>query len=261
MPKRWLQQFRHLLPVVFLNTVGLVLADYSLFSGTLFVTLSTRAAQSSTTIILTNMPRTIWAMFPLVICSGGIYRAIVATSSLLDTCFLAGMASNIAFTLRGVYSRRVSWQRATPANNFGIITMLSFFCMVPVAYYVEGEDVRAAVENMSTPDREAALLYLALCGFAFFLSIEVAYLMFDPRKSSFTRSLEDIIRQGVTMGVATLYFQENTSITRNMAIGYGIALAGQLLQSLDQLSSTSKQLSVKTISPRKTSPKLKKRAK
>jgi hypothetical protein len=198
-------------------------------------------------------------MFPLVICSGGIYRAIVATSSLLDTCFLAGMASNIAFTLRGVYSRRVSWQRATPANNFGIITMLSFFCMVPVAYYVEGEDVKVAVENMSSEDRETILLNLALCGFAFFLSIEVAYLMFDPRKSSFTRSLEDIIRQGVTMGVATLYFQE--IITRNMAIGYGIALAGQLLQSLDQLSSTSKQLSVKTTSPRKTSPKLKKRAK
>lgn len=137
-PKGWIKEFRHLFPVVFLNILGLVLADYSLFSGTVFVNQVTRAAQSSFTIMLTSMPATIWGMFPIMFVFGGIYEAI-SMSSLMDICFLAGMTSNAAFTLRGIFSKRVLWQHATPANNFGIITVLSFLSMVPVVFHVEGK--------------------------------------------------------------------------------------------------------------------------
>jgi len=96
-----------------------------------------------------------------------------------------------------------------------------------------------------------------LCGFVYYLSIEVAYAMFDPKESPFARTTKDVCRQAITMTAATLYFQED--ITRSMAIGYGAALTGQLLQSLDQTPSTYKQLSVKKISPKKSNPKIKKR--
>jgi len=139
-PKRWMNQFRHLVPVVFFNTLGLSLADFSLFSGTVFVNQTTRAAQSSFTIMWTNMPATIWGMIPLVMVFGGIYRA--TATDLSSTCFLTGMAANLSFTLRGVCSRRILWHKATPANNFGVITMLSFLFMAPVAYYLEGEQFR-----------------------------------------------------------------------------------------------------------------------
>lgn len=136
-PRKWMNQLWHLLPVVLLNTLGLSLNDFSLFSGTIFLNQTTRAAQSSTTVILTNLPSNVWSMMPLVMTFGGIHHAIT-TSSLLETCVLTSMASNLAFSLRGIYSKRIVWQRATPANNFSIITMLSFLIMLPITYYVEG---------------------------------------------------------------------------------------------------------------------------
>jgi hypothetical protein len=63
----------------------------------------------------------------------------------------------------------------------------------------------------------------------YYLSIEAAYAILDPKLSPLIRSLRDVFRQAMTMVIATTYFKE--VITTNMAIGYGIALAGQLLQS------------------------------
>jgi len=127
--------------------------------------------------------------------------------------------------------------------------MLACTCV----FMLTGDDVKTAVDAFSTKSTETLLMNLAVCGFVYFLCIEVAYAMFDPKTSPFIRTMEDIFRQIVTVAAATFYFQE--VVTRNMAIGYGITLLGQLLQSLDQLARTSKQLSVKNSSPKKISPR------
>lgn len=98
---------------------------------------------------------------------------------------------------------------------------------------------------------------LVSCGFIYFLSIEAAYAMFDPKASPFTRALQDISRQVVTMVAATMYFKQ--VVSRNEGMGYSIALIGQLLQSLDETTPTYKQLSMKKVSPRKSHPKMRKR--
>lgn len=126
--------------------------------------------------------------------------------------------------------------------------------MNPRCLFTVGDDVTATVNAASPKGREDLLIHLALCGFVYFLSIEVAYAMFDPKTTPFVLSIQDNVRQTITLATAVFYFQED--ITRNMAIGYGIVLAGQLLQSLEKLSANSTQPSVvKKISPKKISPR------
>jgi hypothetical protein len=248
-PRKWWNQSKRLFPVVTCNTLGLVLNDVSLYSGTILLNQTMRAGQSSTTILLTNLPNTIWSMLPLVLTLGGIHHVI--SSSIWETCVLVAMTSNVAFSLRGVFSKHILWQaRTTPANNFSIITMLSFLLLLPIAYYLEGQDVKTLVVKMPIRDLEILGGKLAVCGLSHFLSIEVAYKLWDPKASPFTLTLYDILRQAVTLVAAILYFQQE--MKNDEMLGYGAALIGQLLQSLDQNTYTTYKSSLKKISPRKT---------
>jgi hypothetical protein len=78
----------------------------------------------------------------------------------------------------------------------------------------------------------------------------VAYKLWDPKASPFTLTLYDILRQAVTLVAAILYFQQE--MKNDEMLGYGAALIGQLLQSLDQNTYTTYKSSLKKISPRKT---------
>ena len=110
---------------------------------------------------------------------------------------------------------------------------------------VVGNKLKSYLAAASGDSTELLLVEISLCGFVYFSSIEAAYAMHDPKASASVRALADIVRQAVATVVATQYFEEG--ITRDMAIGYGIALVGQLLQSYGQ--TTPKQLSKKRISP------------
>ena len=142
-PKHGTAEYRHIVRVAFFNTLGLSLANICLFSGTVFLSQTTRAAQASTTLLVAICTKSAPPTFFLLVVFGGISYASTVPPS--DTCFITGMASNLAFSLRGVYSNRIKWHDATPANNFSVITMLSFLFMIPIALVMEGEIVCVVV--------------------------------------------------------------------------------------------------------------------
>ena len=110
-------------------------------SGNVLLVQTTRAAQSTTSVLMTHLPNNIWSMLPLVLTVGGIHHAISSSHSVLEPCVLLAMASNVAFSLRGVSFPRILWQgqrHRHAANNFSIISVLSFLLVLPIAYYREG---------------------------------------------------------------------------------------------------------------------------
>lgn len=99
--------------------------------------INTKAAQSAVTLLVAmfagNVSPSVLGVLSLLASLGG----VVYASTDLDGAFLAGMACNLSFSLRGV--NRIKWYDTSPANHFSVITLLSFLCMIPVAFLVEGE--------------------------------------------------------------------------------------------------------------------------
>lgn len=116
-----------------------------------------------------------------------------------------------------------------------------------------GNIVKNHLNAASDDTVESLLMEMSLSGFVYFVSIEVAYAMSDPSISATAWSLRDVFRQAITMAAATFYFE--VVVTRHMAIGYSIALVGQLLQAFSR--TPPKQLLRRNISPRKISPPIK----
>jgi hypothetical protein len=102
-----------------------------------FLNINTKAAQGAVTLFVAifagNSPPTLLGLFSLLAIFGG----VVYASSEFNTAFIAGMACNLSFSLRGV--NRIKWYDATPANHFSVITLLSFLLMIPVTFLLEGE--------------------------------------------------------------------------------------------------------------------------
>ena len=72
--------------------------------------------------------------------------------------------------------------------------------------------------KMSMEELEILGGKLAVCGLVYFLSIEVAFQMLDPKASPLTRTLYDIVRQAVTLVAAILYVSQQVNTRRNVGI-------------------------------------------
>ena len=117
---------------------------------------------------------------------GGVALASAADLSFTWDCFAFAMGSNVAFSLRGVLSKKAmgaeKGENMDAGNMFAVMTTLAFLSVLPVAIAIEGpvlqEEYRKAIASGVYSETELLMRLLA-SGISFYLYNEVSMYTLD----------------------------------------------------------------------------------
>ena len=153
--------------------------------------------------------------------------------------FGSALVSNTFSALRGVIAKKTmgkdafrAEQNMTASNIYAVMTILSFFLLLPVSFLVEW-NVMADEWNRHLTDGEGystMQLFLELSASAMFYYVynEVAFLVLD-NVHPVTHSVGNTIKRVAVIGFAIFIF--NPPMSTNGYIGSAIAIAGTFLYS------------------------------
>lgn len=173
------------------------------------------------------------SLIPII---GGVGLASVTELSFTWLAFGAAMMSNVASASRAILSKTVlsgkpMGENLTPQNLYAVLTILSFFMLLPMSLFFEAGSVQsvwnAAVASGLTPKYLG--LTTAASGIFYYLYNEVAFLALDS-VAPVTHAVGNTIKRVVIILASIVVF--NTPLTPLGAAGSGIAIAGTLMYSL-----------------------------
>ncbi|GAB5034197.1 sugar-phosphate:phosphate dmt family [Nannochloropsis oceanica] len=221
-------------------------------SGQLFTVLSLGAAAVSFTHIVKALepffsalvaalcfkqilkPQVYLSLVPVVL---GVAVACANDVSFGWLAFLTAMASNLAFALRANFSKstlavfkREGNDSMSPANVYGVITILAFILLLPLTLLWEGVDLqpswRVATEKLET----STLTYqLLLSGLFHYLNNEVMYLALDS-VHPITLAVGNTAKRVFIIVASLIAFRNPISMTG--AVGSAVGIAGVLVYTL-----------------------------
>lgn len=221
-------------------------------SGQLFTVLSLGAAAVSFTHIVKAMepffsalvaavcfrqvfkPQVYLSLLPVVV---GVSVACANDVSFGWWAFLTAMASNLAFALRANYSKgamavfkKEGNASMTPANVYGVVTILAFALLAPVALLWEGVDLQP-MWRLATEKREGSALawQIFLSGLFHYLNNEVMYLALD-NVHPITLAVGNTAKRVFIIVASLLVFRN--PITPTGALGSAVGIGGVLIYSL-----------------------------
>jgi len=172
-------------------------------------------------------------LLPVVI---GVAIASAAELNFTWDCFAYAMGSNLAFSLRGVMTKKSSSQpkgeNMDAGNTFAIVTAIAFLSVLPIALFLEGPILQgawdAAVKKGVYSEQELLMRILA-SGLSFYLYNEVAMYTLDA-VHPITHAVGNTIKRVVIIIASVIAFK--TPISSLGIIGSSIAITGTLLYSL-----------------------------
>lgn len=157
----------------------------------------------------------------------GVAQASLAEVSFNAVGFSAAMASNLAFCLKNVLSKRSFEGEALDERNFiSLLTIGSFALGLPIALAREWPALCASVRMLPAPELMPFFLRAAVAGVLFHV-YQIASILILSRASPVTHSVVNTMKRPVLILVAVLFFQTPVGIQN--AFGVLCALSGAYL--------------------------------
>lgn len=162
---------------------------------------------------------------------GGVGLASAADLSFTWDCFTYAMGSNVAFSLRGVLSKKSMGKKIgenmDAGNTFAVLTAIAFAAVLPVALALEGPTMFAEWDKaMAIKDGYSAselVFRIVASGLSFYLYNEVAFYTLDA-VHPITHAVGNTIKRVILILFSVVRF--GTPMTTQSAIGSTIAIAG-----------------------------------
>jgi len=160
----------------------------------------------------------------------GVAIASAAELNFTWDCFAFAMGSNVAFSLRGVLTKKSSstpkGENMDAGNMFAIVTAISFLVVLPIALFLEGPLLQAKWEQalQTKVYSETELLGRILAsGLSFYLYNEVAMYTLDA-VHPITHAVGNTIKRVILILFSVVRF--GTPMTTQSVVGSSIAIAG-----------------------------------
>jgi solute carrier family 35 protein E1 len=177
--------------------------------------------------------QTYLTLLPIV---GGVALASLKELSFTWVGFIAAMVSNLSSALRGILAKKTMGggvgENMTEVNLYAVLTILSFFFLLPISLMVEPPAAIAAAWATATSSglTPGYLTKMSLLAGAFYyLYNEVAFLALG-RVNPVTHAVGNTIKRVVIIIASVIAFK--TPISTLGIIGSSIAIVGTLLYSL-----------------------------
>lgn len=231
---------KNLLPVAFMHTAAHITAVISLGAGAVSFTHIVKAGEPFFTSVLSAlllkqyMPAPVYAtLLPVV---AGVGLASLKELSFSWLSFGTAMGSNTASALRGIFSKKLmgkpQGQNMNATNLYAVLTIMGALMLTPLAYVLEGNQWRAAIEAaLSNPEttKKTLSIWALLSGLYYYTYNEVAFLTLD-NVNPVTHAVGNTIKRVVIIIASVIVFK--TNMTPLSIFGSGLAIGGVLLYSL-----------------------------
>ncbi|KAL1554164.1 triose phosphate/phosphate translocator, non-green plastid, chloroplastic-like [Salvia divinorum] len=234
-PKISGSQLAAILPLAMVHTLGNLFTNMSLGKVAVSFTHTIKAMEPFFSVVLSAMflgefP-TLWVVSSLMPIVGGVALASMTEASFNWAGFWSAMASNLTNQSRNVLSKKFMVKKEDSLDNitlFSIITIMSFFLMAPIAFFMEGFKLtptylRATGVNVNQLYTRS--LIAALCFHAY---QQVSYMILQ-RVSPVTHSVGNCVKRVVVIVTSVIFFR--TPVSPINSLGTGVALAGVFLYS------------------------------
>ncbi|CAK8533727.1 unnamed protein product [Lathyrus sativus] len=231
-------QVAAILPLVMAHTLGNLLTNISLGKVSVSFTHTIKAMEPFFTVVLSSLllgeVPTFWVVSSLLPIVGGVALASMTEVSFNWIGFSTAMASNLTNQLRNVMSKKLMANEEEALDNinlYSVITIISFFFLVPCAIFLEGFKFTpsylksAASHGLNV--RELCIRSV-LAAFCFHAYQQVSYGILE-KVSPVTHSVGNCVKRVVVIVSSVIFFQ--TPVSPINAFGTAIALVGVFLYS------------------------------
>lgn len=234
-PKLSGSQLAAIVPLAAVHTLGNLFTNMSLGKVAVSFTHTIKAMEPFFSVILSAMflgeKPTPWVVACLLPIVGGVALASVTEASFNWAGFWSAMASNLSNQSRNVLSKKVMVKKEESLDNitlFSIITIMSFFFLVPVAIFMDGFKFTPAFLQSAGLDVRQVYTRSLLAALCFHAYQQVSYMILQ-RVSPVTHSVGNCVKRVVVIVSSVLFFK--TPVSPINTIGTAIALAGVFLYS------------------------------
>lgn len=145
--------------------------------------------------------------------------------------FWSAMASNVTNQSRNVLSKKFMVKKEESLDNitlFSIITIMSFFLLAPVTFFMEGVKITPSYLQAAGLDVRQVYTRSLLAALCFHAYQQVSYMILQ-RVSPVTHSVGNCVKRVVVIVTSVLFFR--TAVSPINSLGTGVALAGVFLYS------------------------------
>ncbi|CAI5472925.1 unnamed protein product [Closterium sp. Yama58-4] len=223
-------QLLAILPLALVHTMGNAFTNVSLGKVAVSFTHTIKALEpffsvTLSALLLGEQPTlpVILALMPIV---GGVALASATEASFNWAGFLSAMASNLTFQSRNVLSKKLMIKKDASLDNinlFSIITILSFFLLLPVALLTEGVKFSPKLLQAQGVDVQRLIIRSTLAALCFHAYQQVSYMILQ-RVSPVTHSVGNCVKRVIVIVTSVLFFR--TPVSPINAVGTAIALGG-----------------------------------
>jgi solute carrier family 35 protein E1 len=226
-----------LLPIGFAHAIGHAGSVIALGAGAVSFAQTVKAAEPVFTCVLSYLVlgtvfkwQVYASLFPII---AGVSIASLKELSFSYKSLYCALLSNVAFASRAVLSKLTMnepvGENMTPANLYGVLTILAFIMTAPVAFAFEGGALAstwaASAAVVGTP---WLIKNIAINGLYYYLYNEIAFITLN-QVAPITHSICNTVKR-IAIIVATCLVFRNP-LSRIGAIGSSIAIAGTFVYS------------------------------
>eukprot|EP00898_Chlorokybus_atmophyticus_P009022 jgi/Chlat1/9120/Chrsp97S08384 len=225
-----------ILPLAVVHTLGNTLTNVSLGKVAVSFTHTIKSLEPFFSVLLSSaflgeVPQlpVVLSLIPIV---AGVSLASVSEVSFNWAGFLSAMGANVTFQSRNVLSKKLMGKKKGGLDNinlFSVITIMSFFLLLPFSIAAEGFVTPATLAAKASGLDVSLVLKRALIAAVCFHSYQqVSYLILS-RVSPVTHSVGNCVKRVIVIVTSVLFFR--TPVSTLNGIGTALALAGVFLYS------------------------------
>ena len=233
-PKLTLENLKTACPVGFIHGAGQCVTVMSLGAGSLAFVNVVKSLEPIFNVVFGAIFMNDFLPWQVNVCLlpvvGGVGIASASDLSFTWECFAFAMGSNLAFSLRGVLSKKMSkmdkGENMDAGNTFAVMTTVAFLAVLPVALAIEGPIMTAAWDKALAKgvfSQNELIAQIFLSGLSFYLYNEVSMYALDA-VHPITHAVGNTIKRVVLILFSVVRF--GTPMTSQSAIGSAIAIAG-----------------------------------
>lgn len=229
-PRLTMSEVEFILPLACVHTLGNLFTNMSLGKVAVSFTHTIKAMEPGFAVLLSALflgevpnPVVIAALVPVV---AGVALASLTEASFNWPGFLSAMASNVTSQSRNVLSKKFMVKKESSLDNvnlFSVMTIMSFFLLLPVTYFVEGVKFTPQALAAAGVDVKVVATRVLIAGLCFHSYQQVSYMILQ-KVSPVTHSVGNCVKRVIVIVTSVLFFQTPVSMVNGL--GTALALAG-----------------------------------
>merc|ERR1719163_2284321 len=225
-----------LLPIGAAHAIGHAGSVIALGAGAVSFAQTVKAAEPVFTCVLSYLVlgtvfkwQVYASLFPII---AGVSIASLKELSFSYKSLYCALLSNVAFASRAVLSKLTMnepvGENMTPANLYGVLTILAFIMTAPVAFAFEGGALASTWAASAVVGTPWLIKNIAINGLYYYLYNEIAFITLN-QVAPITHSICNTVKRIAIIVATCLVFRNPMS--RIGAIGSSIAIAGTFVYS------------------------------